>query len=132
MKDRVYNLDISSENSLVTVTANGTYTLKNIKDLIHAVIKDPLYRSQYNSIIDIRDVIYTPEFNEVLAISNFVNSFKHYFKGKVAIIARGKILYNMFRLSTVFVSRQGIKSNIFMDPEEAMAWLENPATLQIH
>ncbi len=128
----MYNLDISSENSLVTVTANGTYTLKNIKDLIHAVIKDPLYKSHYNSIIDIRDVIYTPEFNEVLAISNFVNSFKHYFKGKVAIIARGKILYNMFRLSTVFVSRQGIKSNIFMDPEEAMAWLENTAALQIH
>ena len=128
----MYSLDISAENSLVTVTANGTYTLKNIKDLIHAVIKDPLYKSQYNSVIDIRDVIYTPEFNEVLAISNFVNSFKHYFKGKVAIIARGKILYNMFRLSTVFVSRQGIKSNIFIDPEEAMAWLENPAALQIH
>lgn len=51
MKNWVHIIEISSENSLVTVTAKGEYKLQNIKDLIHLVIKDPLYIFNWNYLL---------------------------------------------------------------------------------
>ena len=132
MNNRVYNIEISAENSLVTVIAKGVYKLQEIKDLIHKVIKDPEYKPEYNSIIDIRDVKYTLTVSEIFSISDFVVSFKHYFKGKTAIIAKGEILINMFKLSTMFISKFGLKTNIFVDFEQANIWLKNPDSVKLH
>jgi hypothetical protein len=52
--------------------------------------------------------------------------------GNVAIIAKGELLVKMFKLSTMFVSREGLKSNIFIDPEKAMGWLENSNSITFH
>jgi hypothetical protein len=76
MNEKCYKLIITPETKLVTVKAEGFYNLKTIKALIHMVIKDPLYNSTYNSLIDIRDVTYTPVASEIFAISDFVISFK--------------------------------------------------------
>ncbi|MCK5153430.1 MAG: hypothetical protein KAQ93_03655 [Spirochaetales bacterium] len=133
MKSRVvYSIDISTTNHLVMVTAKGIYKLNEIKDLIHTVIKDPEYKPEYNSIIDIRDVKYTLTVSEIFSISDFILSFKHYFKGKTAIIAKGEILINMFKLSTMFISKHGLQTNIFLNYEEAIKWLEDPDSIKLH
>ena len=63
-----YKLEISADNNLVTVTPEGAYSLKNIMDLIHIVIKDPQYKSSYNLLIDLRDVNYTPIISEIFIL----------------------------------------------------------------
>ena len=126
-----YKIDISEKDNLVTVTPEGLYSLNKILDLIQIVIENPLYKPTYNSLIDMRDMKYTPVISEIFTISEFTVSMKNHFRGKTAIVVQGDVLYNMFKLSTMFVSKHGLKSNIFREPESALAWLAEPDTPKV-
>jgi hypothetical protein len=132
MNNRKYNIDISKNNKTITINASGQYDLDSTKNLIHKVIMDPRFNPEYDLLVDIRDVKYIPKINEIFSISNFVLSFKQYFKKKIAIIASGEILIKMFKVSSVFISKQGMQSYVFQNPQEAVKWLDEPETLQIH
>ncbi len=121
----VYKLKISEKENLVTVTARGNYSLKDIKKLIHLIVEEPHYQSKFNIIIDISGIIYTPIVSEMKVISDFLVSLKHYFKGITAIVAEGELIYSMFKLSTLLINKQGLRSNIFTSIEEALAWIKN-------
>lgn len=121
----IYKLKISKNEKLVTVTARGSYSLKDIKTLIHLIIEEPHYKSNFNILIDITDIIYTPIISEIKVISDFLVSLKHYFKGTTAIVAEGELIYSMFKLSTMLINKQGLKSSIFSTVEEALAWIQN-------
>ena len=100
----IYKLEISEETKLITVTASGTYSLNKIIDLIYIVIKDPRYKPTYNSIIDIRDLKYAPVVNEIFTLSDFLISSKQHFKGKTGLVTNNESLYNLFKLSIIFVA----------------------------
>ncbi len=119
----IYKLKISENENLVTVTARGNYSLKDIKRLIHLIVEEPHYKSNFNIIIDITGIIYTPIVSEIKVISDFLVSLKHYFKGTTAIVAEGDLIYSMFKLSTLLINKQGLRSNIFTSIEEALAWI---------
>lgn len=127
-----YKIDISKENSLVTIQPTGIYSAKDITALMLIVVNDPLYKPEYNRIVDIRDVEYTPIVGEILQISQFVVSMKKHFKGKTAIIATGELLYSMFKVTAQYTSRKGLKTNIFRDKEEALAWIADPDSIKVH
>ena len=99
--------------------------MKDIKKLIHLIIDDPHYKITFNTLIDIRAIQYTPVVSEISVISDFIVSLKHYFKGKTAIVAEGELIYSMFKLSTLLITKQGLKSSIFHNPEEAGALFDN-------
>ena len=121
----IYKLKISENENLVTVTARGNYSLKDIKRLIHLIVEEPHYKSNFNIIIDITGIIYTPIVSEIKVISDFLVSLKHYFKGTTAIVAEGDLIYSMFKLSTLLINKQGLKSNIFTSIEEALTWIKD-------
>ena len=125
-----YNLDISEEKNLATITPKGTCTIIDMKALVYILIKDPLYIPTLDLLIDKREMKYTPVISEVLEVSNFVIPLKHHFKGKIAIVANGELLYDMFKLSSRFTSSKDFYSNIFHNPEEALAWIADPDTPQ--
>ncbi len=131
MKQMIYELDISDENNLVTVTPKGPYSRKDILNLILIVVRDPLYKPIYNSIIDLRFIKYDLVISDVFAISEFILSVKKCFRRKTALVVHGEPLYNMFKLSAMFVSRQGLNTNIFHDPKEALAWIVEPDTPKV-
>jgi len=122
----IYKLKISENDNLVAITARGIYSMKDIKKLIHLIIDDPHYKITFNTIIDIRAIQYTPIVSEISVISSFIVSLKHYFKGKTAIVAEGELIYSMFKLSTLLMTKQGLNSSIFHSPEEALAWIKDP------
>jgi hypothetical protein len=121
----LYKLDFSEGNSLVTVTPEGNYSMNNVLDLIRIVLEHPLYNPTNNILIDMSNMKYTPVISEIFTISEFTVSMKKHFKGKTAMIVQGDVLYSMFKLSTIFVAKQGLKSNIFHNVEDALTWLTN-------
>ncbi len=121
----IYKLQVSENKNLVIVTARGVYSLKDIKRLIHLIIDEPHYKSNFDIIIDITGIIYTPIVSEISVISDFLISLKHYFKGVTAIVAEGELIYSMFKLSTLLINKQGLKSSIFTSIEEALAWIRD-------
>ena len=121
----IYKLKVSESKNLVIITARGVYSLKDIKRLIHLIIDEPHYKSNFDIIIDITGIIYTPIVSEISVISDFLISLKHYFKGVTAIVAEGELIYSMFKLSTLLINKQGLKSSIFTSIEEALAWIRD-------
>ena len=99
-----YKLEFSDENNLVTITPKGSYSAKDITALMLIVVNDPLYKSEYDLIVDYRDVKYTPIVSEILQNSQFVVTMKKHFKGKTAIIASGDLLYSMFKVTAQYTS----------------------------
>ena len=128
----IYKLEISEEKNLMTVTVKGTYSLNEIMDLIYIVINDPRYKPTYNSIIDLRELKYTPVISEIFKLSEFFISSKQHFKSKTGLVTNNESLYNLFKLSTMFVVKEGLKSNIFRNMEEALAWIADPETPKVH
>ena len=118
-----YNLIISEEKKLVSVSPEGNYNLKEIRDLINIVVNDPHYSPDFGFLVDMTKLSYIPVISEIYSISDFIISIKHSFLGKTAMITGHEVLYNLFKLSAMFVSKQGLRSRIFRNYEDALLWL---------
>ena len=127
-----YDLTISDEDNLVTVTPKGTCTIIDMKALVYLVINDPLYKPTYDLLIDKREVKYTPIVCEVLEVSQFLAPLKQHFEGKIAIVIDSELFYSMFKLSSQYMSKNRLNSNVFHDPGEALVWIKDPDALKVH
>ena len=106
-----------------TIIPSGKYSLKDIKSLISLVVSDPDYNPDYNVIVNLREVNYTPVVSEIIEISDFVVTIKQSFRAKTAIITKSELMYQMFKLAAHYTSKQGLRSNIFKDMDTAKEWL---------
>lgn len=118
-----YYYNIYEEANLVIVIPYGNYSLVKIMDLIQSIVENPLYHSTYDILVDIRNIEYTPIIDEIFAISDFIISIKENFKGKTALISDKYVLFKLFKLSTLFVSKKGVHSKIFKEVDDALLWL---------
>lgn len=119
----LYDYSISPETKFVHIIANGNYSIGDIKNLVELVTSDERYRPEFNSIVDIRDVKYTPVVSEIIEFSDFIITMKKSFKSKVALIVKGEILYNLFKISSHLSNKNGIKIDIFTDLQKAKIWI---------
>ncbi len=118
-----YTLSILPRHKLVRITAEGQYSIGDIQRLIEIVVQDKDYRSDYNSLIDIREVKYTPVVSEIMDFSTFIGTIKKSFQAKVALLVKSEVLYNLFTLSSRLSRQKGINVYIFNDPEKAEKWI---------
>ena len=121
----IYDYSISPKKKIVRIVADGNYSIANIKSLVELITSDERYMPDFNSIVDIRKVKYTPVVSEVMEISDFILTMKNSFKAKVALVVNGELLYNLFKLSSNRSKINGIKFDIFTDLEKAKNWIES-------
>ncbi len=119
-----YDYSISPENKFVHVIGKGKYGIKDIKNLVKIVTSDKRYNSDFNSIIDIRNVKYTPIVSEIIELSDFFIVMKKSFKSKVAIIVKSEFLFSMFKISSHYTNKNNIKTSIFLDLGKAREWID--------
>ena len=120
-------LFISDEQKMVIVIAEGSCQFEDIKTIIHKVMTDPRYNKNYDILIDLQEIQYNAVISEIFSISEYIITFKKKIIGSTAIIVKSDVLYNLFKLSTMFVSKEGIQTSIFKNKEEALTWLESSA-----
>ncbi|MCD6396543.1 MAG: hypothetical protein J7L71_03305 [Spirochaetaceae bacterium] len=121
----IYNYSISPEKKIVRITADGNYSIANIKNLVELITKDDRYMPDFNSIVDIRKVKYTPVVSEIMEFSDFILTMKNSFKAKVVLVVNGELLYNLFNLSANHSNKNGIRFDIFTDIEKAKNWIDS-------
>ena len=122
----IYDYSILPEKKFVHIIANGNYSINDIKNLVELVTNDERYRPEFNSIVDIQDVKYTPVISEIIDFSDFIITMKKSFKAKVALVVKGEILYNLFKISSHHSNKNGIKVDIFNDLQKAKHWISKP------
>ena len=118
-----YSYNILDENQLTFIIPSGRYSLKDIKSLITLVVSDPDYNPDYNVLLNLREVNYTPVVSKIIEISEFIVTMKQSFRAKTAIITKSELMYQMFKLSAHYTSKQGLQTNIFKDMDIAKEWL---------
>ena len=119
-----YTYNVSIEMRCTTITPSGIYSLQDIKNLISLVTSDPDYNPQFNVLLNLREVKYTPLVSEIIEISDFIVKMKQSFRAKTAIITKSEVKYLMFKLSAHYTSKQGLQSNVFKDIKIAKDWLK--------
>ena len=119
----IYDYSISPEKKIVRIVADGDYSISDIKKLVEIITNDERYRPEFNSIVDIRKVKYTPVICEVMEISDFIIAMKKSFKAKVTLVVNGELLYNLFKLSANHSKNNGVRFEIFTDLEKAEKWI---------
>jgi len=119
-----YDYSISPENKFVHVIGKGNYGINDIKKLVSIITNDKRYNSDFNSIIDIRNVKYTPAVSEIIELSDFFIVMKKSFKSKVAIVVKSELLFNLFKISSHYTNKNNIKTNIFLDSSKAREWID--------
>ena len=122
----IYDYSILPEKKFVHIVANGNYSISDIKNLIELVTNDERYRPEFNSLVDIQDVKYTPVVSEIIEFSDFIITMKKSFKAKVALVVKGEIVYNLFKISSHHSNKNGIKVDIFTDLQKAKNWISKP------
>ncbi len=120
-----YDYEISPEIKFVNVTGRGKYSIADIKNLVRIITGDKKYNPDFNSLIDIRRVTYTPVVSELMELSDFFILMKESFKSKVAIVVKSDLMYNLFKISSHRTNKNNIETNIFTDPDKAREWLNN-------
>ena len=120
----IYDYSILPEKKIVRIVADGNYSISDIKKLVEIITSDERYMPEFNSIVDIRKVKYTPVISEVMQISDFIITMKNSFKAKVTLVVNGELLYNLFKLSANHSKKNGIKFEIFTDLEKAEKWID--------
>ncbi len=121
--DLEYNFFISPEQNYVHIKAEGKYSIGDIKTLIEVVTHDERYNPSFNSLVDIRNISYTPVVSEIMDFADFIKATKQFFKAKVALVVKGDVIYNLFKLSSHLSRKNGIMVSIFNDITEAEAWI---------
>lgn len=118
-----YNFFILPEQKYVRITAKGKYSIGDIKTLIEIVTQDEHYNPAFNSLVDIREISYTPVVSEIMDFADFIKAAKQCFKAKVALVVKGDVIYNLFKLSSNLSRKDGIMVSIFTDITEAESWI---------
>ncbi len=121
----IYDYSISNKLKFVHIIGKGKYSIEDIKKLVKIIISDEKYSSDFNSLIDIRQVIYTPVVSELMDLSDFFIIMKDSFKSKVALVVKNELMCTLFKISTHIPNKNNIKTNIFTDQEKAMEWLNS-------
>lgn len=119
----IYNYSISPEKKIVYIAANGNYSIADIKKLIEIITGNERYRPEFNSIVDIRKVKYTPVVSEVMELSDFIITMKESFKAKVSLVVNSEFLCNLFKISANHSKKNGIRFEIFTDLDKAEKWI---------
>jgi len=67
----------------------------------------------------------TPLVSEIIEFSDFIIKMKVSFKAKVALLVKGEILYNLFKISSHLSNKNSIKIDIFFGsvPPQRLQWI---------
>ncbi len=120
----IYDYSISPENKIVHIIAEGNYSINDIKKLIRIIECDERYKPEFNSLVDIQKIKYTPVVSEIIEFSDFIITMKKSFKAKIALVVKGEILYNLLKIASHHTHKNGISVDIFNDLEKAEKWID--------
>jgi hypothetical protein len=120
--------EISDQKNLIQIVQQEYYSFCDFKSLVEAIIQDPRYKPEYNVLIDLRGIKYTPVVRDMMVLSEYMSNLIEHYKGSTAIITHNCTHHYLLKLATIQAGKNGFKSRIFCEPEYAQLWLNDIST----
>lgn len=117
---------VSEAKEQIHVLGRGEVSTSDCVAMIEALSADPLFAPHLNVLADIRELTYAPgEDSELLKIADSISESPPPFKGSIAIVAKGALLFSAVLIATRVRARTPINIKVFPDPTAAQAFLIN-------
>ena len=119
--------EVSAEQGLVTVTANGTVTREDVDNLQSSILADDRICGAMSCLIDANDADPKLTFADLHDTAALLQQIFEKGIARLAIVARSTFVYSLAKTFGVFAASQPMRVRPFRDVSEAVAWLNSAA-----
>ncbi len=120
-----FTYSISRERSLVTVRMTGRMDMNDALSAIETFTADRQFHVRDSIYFDVRQTDYLPRYGEVSTFYHvYRDTYRQKILGRVAIVVSSKLQYGIARMSSTIFAAINLNMEVFLSPEEALAWLK--------
>ncbi len=119
----VVRITRSDDGVLLTVVAEGRYTLGEIKAVIEAATSDAPALRDCCLLMDIRGSEALPSAQEVRDFAEFLGDLPTNVVARSAWLVSTDVRFGLARMLSVYAGEKGITIQVFRDLDRARAWL---------
>ncbi len=112
----------------IQVTARGQVDFRESLAAGVALTKRPDFQPDYNVLVDVREIEFSPSAPEIEDFGRALARFKESFQGRIAVLVEGLLMFGLARMTCSVAEANGFPMRPFTDLEEACAWLEGEDT----
>jgi hypothetical protein len=118
-----FKYSINPDQNLIRQTLWGDITVIELRELVAAMLADPLYRKKMNILADLREARVRIPYEQMLEYTQYINSLSDI--GRQAIVVGRQLEFGMARmyeqLTESGARRQDLR--VFFSLEEAEEWM---------
>lgn len=114
---------ISHEEQLATVLAEGRINLSECVKAIEDLGKDETFDPSYNVLVDLRNMEYSPSTGDAYAIVLTLRRLKTFYQGRIGLVVSGTFLFGMARMTGLLAEAAGFSMVPFQDYDLAYQWV---------
>ncbi len=115
---------IDSDAHVVRVTVTRESSVGEIRDVVKAVVTDPLFDNDMPILADFREVRWIPSTRELKEIAELVGAVTDKFECRLAMVVSNDLLFGAARLFSLLAKTKGFQTRPFKDTDKACEWLE--------
>ncbi len=119
-----FKYSIHLDQNLIRQTLWGDITVNELRELVAAMLIDPLYRRKMNVLADLREARVHIPYDQMVEYTQYINSLSDI--GRQAIVVGRQLEFGMVRmyeqLTASGAKRQDLR--VFFSLEDAEQWLE--------
>lgn len=121
-----FKYSIHPDQNLIRQTLWGDITVSELREMVAALLIDPLYRKKMNVLADLREAQVRIPYDQMVEYSQYINSLSDI--GHQAIVVGRQLEFGMARmyeqLTESSAKRQDLR--VFFSLAEAEAWILQP------
>ncbi len=118
-----FTAEIYPETRFAHIKVVGQITPHIFKEALLNSFWNEKYDPSYALLIDLSDVEGFPAVDDRYNVGEVFRLMKTTLKGKIAILAAGRIVHTVATLVSMLASKEGLYFEVFEDMEEAKEWL---------
>lgn len=117
---------VDQEKKQVVITGLDNVPMPAMIDVVDHVAEDPLFKSEFTVLFDLREASYTPELRDGDEFADALRRRKDDFLGRFAVVVPDS-LHFLARLYCLLASAAGFdRMRCFTDMAEAESWCRHP------
>ncbi len=113
----------SDDGVVLTVVAEGCYTLGEVKAVIEAATADAPVHRDCCMLMDIRRSEAHPSVDDIRDFADFLGDLPSHVVARSAWLVSADVRFGLARMLSVYANEKGITIQVFRDLDRARAWL---------
>lgn len=116
-----YEIDATARR--VSVRLAGVTSGPEISEAVRAILADAAFEDDFSALVDLSDLAGTPSVAELRDVAATIKESARPTGARRAIVTDSRVFFSLGELFTTFTAGAGSTYRMFLDREDAEAWL---------